>query len=101
MQVDDLALLLELTLLDSIDLELGGGPGTALDREGALVQRLTNRNGRRLATAQIATRWIGERLHELGGKRLMQKTLLDVAGQYAIRSPRMRRLAEDAWNGIA
>jgi hypothetical protein len=39
---DDLALALDLTLLDAIDLEHCGGPGTPINRDTALVQRLTD-----------------------------------------------------------
>jgi len=98
---DDLALALELTLLDAIDLEQRGGPGTALLRDGASVQRLTNPNSRRLACAHIAVRWIGGRLFTAGGAPLMRMTLHAVAEQYAVRSERMQSIATHAWAGIA
>jgi hypothetical protein len=102
LRTEDLALALELTLLDCVDLEgKRTGPGTALSHEGALLQRLTDQRERRCATAYIATRWIGERLHAQGGHTLMQKTLREVAEHYCIRSTRMVEIATDAWSDIA
>ena len=97
---DDLALALELTLLDAIDLEQRGGPGTPLNRVDALIRRHTCPGARRFATACIATKWIGERLHAQGGKRLMQSTLRELALQYGVRGPRMTQIAEDTWVDI-